>query len=679
MISWVSNKLEGYYTISEVDALLSTLEQEFNTKLDTQKAYLESLINALSEELKGMIANNSTLITALRSDVTTLQGTSAKLATKIAENATAIATNAQNIIANAESISANSGNIGANTSKIAENKSAIEANAALIAENKSVIAALKSSTDTAIAKNATAIATNAENIAKNAELIAKNATAINNNAEAIAQNTADIAQLQQDLATTKTEIAEAYKSAISTAITTLDGALRGEIATKVSTLNTRIDNEVTTINAAIDALSARVTTLEGEVDAIQQQIADVLQEIADMQQNISDLMKRIQSVTYIPKYSDGKATMTKNIGVDEGIAEFDFQISPKDAVADIAANWQSILSMKAVYTQTRAVSFIDLPILSCEADEANGVITITASGENLSEEFFNGNQETSVALYISDGNNSITSNFINLVISSKTGAEVIPSDEIWYTSVNGDIIDLYYPTAYDAPIISHTYQDGKGIIKFGSTLTEIQDWAFKDTQVVTLTMPNTVTKIGVKAFDNCSSLIEIGMSEAIKSIGTEAFSRSSIKSIIIPDGVTSLPSMVFSSCEYLTDVKLSENLTNIGDRVFSSCSRLKSIELPESLKSISYWAFSGTALTEITIPSNVVSISWSAFDNTIKTVYCLPTTPPNASKDSGSAHWYGLGNNSNLVIYVPASSLSAYKSATNWSEYATKFVGYSFE
>ena len=57
-------------------------------------------------------------------------------------------------------------------------------------------------------------------------------------------------------------------------------------------------------------------------------------------------------------------------------------------------------------------------------------MTVTASGENLSEEFFAGTQEASVALAISDGNNSVTSEYIPMVTKEST-------DEIWYKTTDG--------------------------------------------------------------------------------------------------------------------------------------------------------------------------------------------------------------------------------------------------
>lgn len=571
MKKWVNEQLAGYYTISEVDALLAAMQNEFNGQLASQKAYLERLISSLSNELTGQISTNSSLIASLRISVEEIKNTTAAgNATKIAENAAAIAKNAQSIIDNAAAISANKSNIEANAALIASNKAATEANYALIAQNKRAIEGLQATTNAAVTKCATDIAANAENIAKNAALIAQNATAINNNSQAIADNAADILQLQQDLADMKSEVIAAYKEAIKNAVNTLDGELRGEVASQVSTINSRINSEVETINSAIDALTTRVTALEGEVDAIQQQIVDIITDVANMKQNIADLMKRIQSVTYIPKHSDGKAT------VMDGIVEFDFQISPKDAVKDIAANWQSILSMKAVYTQTRAVSFVDMPILSFKADEVNGVITITASGENLSEEFFVGRQEASAALYVSDGNSSVTSNYINMLgwisdniyirdanfkaylvknFDSNKDNEISMQEALAITEINVE--------SYDTPIASLS-----GI----EHMTNLETLNCADNRITYLDLStnNKLTKI--KANDN---LIEIILfSPSIVDVNVE---NNKIQTIDL------------SNCTLLNAARFNDN-NLIGDIDISACSNLTNIYLfNNQLSNIYVW------------------------------------------------------------------------------------------
>ena len=446
--AWVGEQLANYYTIAQIDALLAALEQDMNGKLEAQKAYLEGLINELSATLTKSIADNKVLIEGLQKEITTLQGTAAEHASKIAENATAISTNAQSIIENSTAISKNSDNIEANKKLIADNKALIENNSKLIEENKRAIEALKSSTATAIAKNATDINQNANSIAKNASLISQNATAITNNAAAIAQNATDIAQLQQDLTTTKSEITEAYKKAIKEAIEANNGVIEGVIANEVATINTRINNEVATINATIKALTERIESIESEISSIKQQIAEILGDITDIKEDIAALLARIQSVSYIPTYDDGKATVKYNGNTSR--VTLDFEVSPKDAVVELAKVWQSAVSVKAIYTQTRAVSFVDMPITNFESDATNGIISITASGENLSVEFFVGTQSASVRLSISDGNNSVTSDYISMMANE--GNAII--DGVLYINTAQGLNKLNDPNISSAKLLA---------------------------------------------------------------------------------------------------------------------------------------------------------------------------------------------------------------------------------
>ena len=436
---WVGEQLSNYYTIAEIDAMLATMEQEMNGKLEAQKAYLESLINELSEQLTKNIADNKELIDALREDLSSAQDEIATNKLAIANNSEQISKNATKITANAQSIAENSADIDGNSQKIKENKSLIEANETLINNNKSTITSLQANVDTATK----AIAKNAEDIAKNAALISANATAIGNNAQAIADNATEIANLKTSLATTKQEITNAYKTAIEEAISTNNGVINSKIANEVATINTRINNEVAAINATIKSLTERIKSIESEISSIKQQIANILSDIADMKEDITKLLSRIQSVSYIPKYSDGKATVLYSDEASQ--VTLDFEISPKDAVVELAKVWQSALNLKAVYTETRAMPFVDMPITEFEADTQNGVISVTASGENLSAPFFADMQEASVRLAISDGNSSIMSDYIPIVAEDLNIHKIyiVPANiETWFNDYRTSLQQL---------------------------------------------------------------------------------------------------------------------------------------------------------------------------------------------------------------------------------------------
>ncbi len=415
MKQWVNEQLANYYTIAEVDAAIATLSAEFEGKLSTQKTYLESLVSSMAETLTAKITSNEGLITELRNSLNSLSG-------EVAANAKAIANNAENISANATSIAKNAEAIVANGGDIAANKKAIETNAALIAENKRLIAEVETKIDNTNAANTKAIAENAKVIANNAELIAQNSVAISDNTSAIATNATEIAAIKTTITTTKTEITEAYTALINTSIETLNGRIDSSIAT----VNSRIDSSVATINTTIDGIKTRIDTLESDVATIKSTISSMQDEIRGMQENIANLLARIQSVSYIPRYTDNKAAMMF-LG-DTSRVELDFEVSPKDAVVEMAKVWSSALNIKAVYTETRMALFVDMPITLFESDSKTGIITISASGENLSQEFFAGTQSASLRLAISDGNNSVLSDYVQMVAKEYTAIDLSADD-----------------------------------------------------------------------------------------------------------------------------------------------------------------------------------------------------------------------------------------------------------
>ena len=175
---WVGEQLSNYYTIAQVDALLATLTKDIDDKLETQKAYLEGLINELSAATTESINTNKALIDALRKDVTSLQGASAEQAAQIAELASSVSANAQKIMENAALIAENRNDIDANKALIDENRKVIEEAQQYINLIKSNLSSLVGEVTAFIAKTTNDIAKNANNIAKNAELIAQNAAAI---------------------------------------------------------------------------------------------------------------------------------------------------------------------------------------------------------------------------------------------------------------------------------------------------------------------------------------------------------------------------------------------------------------------------------------------------------------------------------------------------------------------
>ena len=112
------------------------------------------------------------------------------------------------------------------------------------------------------------------------------------------------------------------------------------------------------------------------------------------------------------------------------------------------------------------------------------------------------------------------------------------------------------------------------------------------------------------------------------------------------DGLTSIPNSAFNNCTSLASITIPNSVTSIGGSAFYNCASLASIEIPNSVTSIGGDAFNNcTSLTSVTVEStNPPTLGYNVFNNT----------------------------NANLVIYVPAASVDAYKASSGWSSYASK-------
>ena len=146
----------------------------------------------------------------------------------------------------------------------------------------------------------------------------------------------------------------------------------------------------------------------------------------------------------------------------------------------------------------------------------------------------------------------------------------------------------------------------------------VEDYAFYYCDSLTsITIPDSVTSIGVFAFDYCISLTNINIPDSVTSIGSYAFvGCSSLTSITIPEGVTSIGDYAFRWCTSLTSINIPDGVTSIGRGVFSDCDSLTSITIPDGVTSIGSGAFHNCdSLTSITIPEGVTSIGSTAFYN----------------------------------------------------------------
>lgn len=123
-------------------------------------------------------------------------------------------------------------------------------------------------------------------------------------------------------------------------------------------------------------------------------------------------------------------------------------------------------------------------------------------------------------------------------------------------------------------------------------IVEIAKYAFAESAVETVILPDSVKTIGFRAFSRCAKL----------------------KTVVLPKNLKLIDGSTFEGCQSLTEIVLPEGLTTIGQFAFSGCSSLSSLTVGQSLQVIDRGAFQGcTRLSSVTLPLRTF-LGYKAFE-----------------------------------------------------------------
>lgn len=202
----------------------------------------------------------------------------------------------------------------------------------------------------------------------------------------------------------------------------------------------------------------------------------------------------------------------------------------------------------------------------------------------------------------------------------------------FYTN-QGYVVDKYNGDA-EVIIVPSTYDDGKNGI---APVIGIHDYAFYQSDIVAIIIPNTINYIGESAFKECDKLVAVILDDGLVNIGNNAFRDCSVlQSVAIPTTVTTIGerafqdagiktlniltnsadmgAWVFYSCNDLVNVTIAEGTTQIYHGQFEQCNSIEKIVLPDTMAILDYDAFMNcSSLKTIIIPKTVTEIRDWAF------------------------------------------------------------------
>ncbi|MCH5220661.1 MAG: leucine-rich repeat protein, partial [Muribaculaceae bacterium] len=252
--------------------------------------------------------------------------------------------------------------------------------------------------------------------------------------------------------------------------------------------------------------------------------------------------------------------------------------------------------------------------------------------------------------------------------------EAVPDDEIWYTSIDGKVIELY-KSGYDmfgATLVSNTYINGKGVLKFNAPVTSFGSkaeilgnmpfgaaGAGTPEKLLAIYLPHTVKTLGWCALAYCNNLTNIGMPRNLEYIGGDVFLECrSLTYINLPAAVNFIGDAAFGGCvsleifdgecQYISKDKRSIIIDGVLNAVAPA--GLATFTIPNNVSIIGPYTFIGVSTIEdVIIPNSVIEIELRAFDGCsgLKEINL-----PNSIKKIGDTAFRGIKAS---TIYIPES------------------------
>ena len=232
------------------------------------------------------------------------------------------------------------------------------------------------------------------------------------------------------------------------------------------------------------------------------------------------------------------------------------------------------------------------------------------------------------------------------------------------------------------------WEDGESI----HIVDSIVDEAFKESNLMYLTMPKTILRLNYACFSDCAKLQYATIPDSLLSIGANSFyGTKKLRSINFPSTIEIIGDSCFYGSGYYSEVKLGEKVTYIGKASFANCKYIPSIKIfgeidslrectfygcstlssfrwPTGIKYIGSGCFAGcTSLKDLHLPSSLIALEDSCFANcsNLTKIYCQWKNI-NDIKVSDDAF-------KNLpvsaVLFVPKGFVDVYKNKAPWDKF----------
>jgi hypothetical protein len=196
-----------------------------------------------------------------------------------------------------------------------------------------------------------------------------------------------------------------------------------------------------------------------------------------------------------------------------------------------------------------------------------------------------------------------------LFIAAALPSQALQSGDYTYTATTTAVTI----TRYTGVDVSAAIPSSIGGLPVTSIVGSIVGAFARNTTLISVTIPDSVTNIGNNTFNGCTSLTSVTIGNSVTSIGTYAFSGcTGLTSVTIPNSVTSIGSSAFYGCSGLTSVTIGSGVTSIGFGAFSNCTGLTSVYFQGNAPSVGGGAFQNTQNTPTTVYYRSGTTGWGS-------------------------------------------------------------------
>lgn len=155
------------------------------------------------------------------------------------------------------------------------------------------------------------------------------------------------------------------------------------------------------------------------------------------------------------------------------------------------------------------------------------------------------------------------------------------------------------------------YTGGSAVVDIPNGVLTLDNSFSWNTNITTVVIPESVTKIGDNVFFGCENISQIAITQSVTAIGANTFANSGLTSVVIPASVKTIGEQAFAT--YPVDVTSTVNGETVSEKL-DVVSKLETVVIEDGVVTIGDRAFAGAgALTSITIPPSIKSFGEDIF------------------------------------------------------------------